>query len=210
MIHTVEGDPNTWTALNAWDHDSLVSLARARIPALTGRQKMLEKCLSDAEEETIHVSEKVKTFWRDKKAAIDEQLGVLLQAEKGEGELDEEGKGKRQAFFAKAIDAWQVSLVDILLKVNAEIAAPFTLGDQLCVADLHLGAWMTRLVALVGGTSSDDGRTVVKKIEEHFGGMLVLPKNHQVGGRKDSKLAMFWDAIKDRASWKKIYKTGLF
>jgi hypothetical protein len=69
---------------------------------------------------------------------------------------------------------------------------------------------MTRLVTQVGGTSSDDGRTVVKKIEEHFGDVLVVPKDHQVGGRKDSKLAMFWDAIKERPSWKKIYKTGLF
>ena len=129
MLHSVEGDPNTWTALNARDHDSLARLAQARIPALTGRQKTLAKCLSDAEEETIHVSEKVKAFWSDKKAAIDEQLDVLLQAEKSEDELDEEGKKKRQAFLAKAIDAWQVSLVDILLKVNAEMVAPFSLGE---------------------------------------------------------------------------------
>jgi hypothetical protein len=80
----------------------------------------------------------------------------------------------------------------------------------MCIADLHLGAWMTRLVTLAGGTSSDDGRTVVRKIEEHIGDVLVVPKDHQAGGRKDSKLAMFWDAIKERPSWKKIYKTGLF
>jgi len=136
-LHCVGGDPNTLTALNAWDHESLKGLARARVPALTGRQTTLSRCLSEAESEKIHVSEKVKSFWRDKKAVIDEQLDVLLEAEESEDELDEEGKKKREAFLAKAIEAWQVSLADILRKVNKEMVGPYTLGEcQLATLDV--------------------------------------------------------------------------
>ena len=196
------------------------------MPALTGRQTTLWRCLSDAEDERIHVSEKVKAFWRSKKAAIDEQLDVLLEAEESEDELDEEGKLKRETFLAKAIEAWQVSVSDILRKVNREMVGPYVLGecrlgtmdaislggtgDQLSVADLHLAAWMARLVTLAGGATADDGRTAVGRVEARMGGGFLLPKDHPVHGRKESKLAVFWDAMRERPSWKKIYRAGLF
>jgi glutathione S-transferase len=74
-------------------------------------------------------------------------------------------------------------------------------GDQYSIADLHLAGWLARVAKLAGGTCSDDGHTVVKKLEEYIG-----------GGFKDeeSKLGGFWDAVRERKSWQKVYGAGLY
>jgi hypothetical protein len=71
---------------------------------------------------------------------------------------------------------------------------------------------------LAGGTAEDDGNTVVAKLETHIGNGFVLPKDFQAtdAQRTDSqqgyqsKLSAFWDAVKERPSWKKVYGNGLY
>jgi hypothetical protein len=91
-------------------------------------------------------------------------------------------------------------------------------GDQLSLADLHLAAWVTRLVNLAGGTPSEDGTSVIAKLEAHIGTGFALPKDSQPldAQRKEpnrpayqSKLSAFWDAVRERPSWKKVYAAGL-
>lgn len=98
-------------------------------------------------------------------------------------------------------------------------------GDQVSVADLHFGAWLARVVFLVGGTASDDGNTITSKLEARVGGGFSLPKDFSVaearrraglpakedeaGETRQSRFAAFWDAIKERPSWKKVYGEGL-
>lgn len=84
------------------------------------------------------------------------------------------------------------------------------------LADLHLAAWVARLVKLSGGTPEDDGNTAIAKLDEHIGTGFALPKDFQPPEtqRKEdrpyqSKLAAFWDAMKERPSWKKVYGAGL-
>lgn len=69
------------------------------------------------------------------------------------------------------------------------------------LADLHLAGWLARISWLAGAEASDDGKAAVKKVAQHIGGELT----------EESlvKLAGFWDAIKERASWKKVYAAGL-
>lgn len=91
-------------------------------------------------------------------------------------------------------------------------------GDQFSIADLHLAGWTARLVSLAGGAADDDGNTAIGKLEGHIGGGFTLPKNFQAvdARRKDpqpvhqSKLAAFWDAVRERPSWKKVYGNGLY
>jgi hypothetical protein len=69
-------------------------------------------------------------------------------------------------------------------------------------------------VSLCGGDINDDGATVVKKIEDHIGG-LKLVRDFVVepargDGEKQSKVGAFWDAMRERPSWKKIYGEGLY
>lgn len=76
------------------------------------------------------------------------------------------------------------------------------------MADLHLAAWLTRIAALSGAKATDDGNTVIAKLERHIEEGFTLPKETQPTGQQ-SKLAVFWDVVKERPSWKKVYADGL-
>ena len=117
-------------------------------------------------------------------------------------------------------------------------------GDQLSLADIHLAVWFTRIAHLSGALPSEDGNSVIEKIEGLVGTQFVkdvsivearrraglglstqLPGAGPDGrvdgaasqatkspidkGLKQSKLATFWETIKERPSWKKIYEAGL-
>lgn len=86
-------------------------------------------------------------------------------------------------------------------------------GDQFSIADLHLAGWLTRIVHLCGGEGSDDGKTVVKKIEGQTGVKLprdFLTRREAAQAEKETKLGAFWDVIRERPSWRKIYGEGLY
>lgn len=79
-------------------------------------------------------------------------------------------------------------------------------------------AWLARVVSLAGGTASDNGITVTEKLEKHMGSSLALPTNSEGPGSRPAaaeqpsaktKLAVYWDAVKERPSWKKVYANGL-
>ncbi len=91
-------------------------------------------------------------------------------------------------------------------------------GDQLSVADLHLMAWLARMIKLSGGSFSEDGNTAIAKLESRVGNGFKLPQDYHlselqrqegVSAATQSKLAAFWDAVRERASWKKVYGNGL-
>lgn len=98
------------------------------------------------------------------------------------------------------------------------------IGDQLSIADLHLAAWLARIASLSGATASDNGNVAVAKIEAHIESGFTLPKEFSVAEarrragipangaestERQSKLAAFWDIMKERPSWKKVYGTEL-
>ena len=106
----------------------------------------------------------------------------------------------------------------------ASFIVSYSAGDQLSVADLHLAAWLARVANLSGATASDDGNTAVAKIEAHVGDGFSLVREFSVAEarrragipvtgveptERQSKLAAFWDAVKERPSWKKVYGEGL-
>ena len=97
-------------------------------------------------------------------------------------------------------------------------------GDQLSIADIHLAAWLARVAKLSGATATDDGNTAIAKIEAHVGGDFELPKDFSIVEARrraglppanvlpedrQNRFAAFWDAIKERPSWKKVYAEGL-
>ncbi|KAF8227425.1 hypothetical protein L208DRAFT_1424732 [Tricholoma matsutake] len=217
-LHSEEGNPNNLLYLNARDEISLRNLAKETLPSLTGKQKALAEHISNAENKKINVSQKVIKYWNEKKAAAELWLEVLQDANRSNTNLDPDAKAKRSDFFSVSRDAWEVALSNTLTKLSREIVGPYALGDQFSVADLHLAAWTARLVKLAGGTAEDDGNTVVTKLEAHIGNGFILPKDFQDTDAQGidsqearrSKLSAFWDAVKERPSWKKVYGNGLY
>ncbi|EAU93133.1 hypothetical protein CC1G_12668 [Coprinopsis cinerea okayama7 len=214
LLHSEEANPNHLRYKNARDDASLKVLAKEVLHIVQAKRDALKKHLADAEGEVIHVSEKVKKFWQERLESVDLSSRVLEAAEKPVEELSEEEKAERQSFIDVGRKAWEKDLPIILLKLSKETTGPFSLGDQFSIADLHLAPWFTRVVKLAGGSVDDDGKTVVEKLEKYVGAVLALPRDFSgdAGGRgeKQAKLGAFWDALKERPSWQKLYGQGLF
>ncbi|KAK0506204.1 hypothetical protein EDD18DRAFT_22396 [Armillaria luteobubalina] len=200
FVHTDEVDPNNLRYMNARDADSLKILAREMLPTLHTRRDALSKYISSADNGTIQVSEKVKALWKEKRAATEVLIGLYKNADVSESALDPEEKSKRAEYFEMAKCA-RASLGRILLRLEKDIIGPFALGDQLSIADIHLSAWLARIVKLAGGAMTDDGSAVVEKLHHHVGTEFKL-------GQK-ARLSEYWDAMKERPSWKKVYAEGL-
>jgi len=234
ILHANTANPNTLRYVNARDDASLLALAKEVLPSLQTRQATLVGYVTQAEKGEIRVSDKVKKLWAEKLEATNLILAVLLAAEKPESALDEQAKANRLAFFKTARQTWETNLGGMLTQLNKEMVGaytlgaqlflclwtsfhPFVTGDQFSIADLHLAGWLTRIVKLAGGTASDDGNTIVKKLEDHIGVGFKLPRDFVAdqakrdGGKdKQSKVAAFWDAVRERPSWRKVYAEGLF
>jgi len=218
LLHSDDADPNNLKYANARDEASLRSLADTVLPVVKAKSEALTLYLSEAEKGAIRASAKVVNFWKAKKDATQTLLEVYENAKVHEAELGAHAKAQRTEFFKAAKLAWEVALVRILLRLNEEIIGPYTLGEQYSLADPHLTAWLARVVSLAGGTASDNGITVIEKLEKHMGSSLALPTNSQSPGSRPAaaeqpsaktKLAVYWDAVKERPSWKKVYANGL-
>jgi glutathione S-transferase len=75
-------------------------------------------------------------------------------------------------------------------------------GDQFSIADLHLAAWLCRIVWLAGGSAGDDGKTTVQKLGEAIGEERVEERRTKIG--------TYWDQVRERESWKKVYGAVVF
>lgn len=95
-------------------------------------------------------------------------------------------------------------------------------GDQFSTADVHLSAWLAYVVFLAGGSPSEAGVSAIDKLEKHIGAGFLLPRISEAAGtsgvgdestpkaadgeppKTTTKLGVFWDAAKERVSWKAV------
>ncbi|KAF9229256.1 hypothetical protein BS17DRAFT_743116 [Gyrodon lividus] len=205
-VHSEVVAPETLHHLNARDPQSLQALAQALLPVLHSRQEVIAKHLSDSENETIRMSDKTKAFWIERKDAIETLLQVFTTA-----------RGRHaEDYFALAKRTWEHAVPDVLMTLNREIIGPYALGDQISIADIHLCVWLVHIVKLSGGSGNDSGDVAIKKVERHINTSFVLPEDSlstppsALALAKDkgvlrSRLAVFWDAMRGRASWENVF-----
>ncbi|KIK70956.1 hypothetical protein GYMLUDRAFT_149698 [Collybiopsis luxurians FD-317 M1] len=202
LIHSEDADPNNLLYMNARDQESLSRLADALLPLIKGKIASLETNLSEAQAGTIRASEKVVNFWKSKKDAAQVLLEVYENAAKPEAELDRHANTRRSDYFKIAKTAWEVTLPKILIRLNEEIIGPFALDS---LADPHLTAWLATVISLSGGSLNDSGATAIEKLSKHIGSSSVALKP---GPLARVKLPAYWDAVKERPSFKKVFANG--
>jgi len=235
LLHSPPADPDVISTANPTLLSPSSPPSEEFIASSRDIVETLKGYLAAVDEGKIHMSEKVKGFWRSKLASHEELLRVL------EPTADEELK---KQYLERANQVWQGSLKEVLEKVNKELVGPYALGDQLSLADIHLAVWLARIAHLSGALPSEDGNSVIKKVEGLVGtkfvkdisivearrraGLDSAVKFPGAGGEgkangaisqtiqpstdkssRQSKLAAFWETIKERPSWKKVYEAGL-
>lgn len=198
LLYSDHGNPNHLLYYAAVDEPALRILAEKLAPFLQGREQALNQYISEAESNVIRVSEKVKTLWRSKREETERLLNVFSKADKSKDELDTDSRQKRDEYLATACDAWEVGLKIALQSLSNEIMGPYVLGDHLSLSDLHLAGWLSRIFMLVGVEVNEDGKTAAFKLSS------------RIKSEVSEKVVVFWDTIKERNSWKKVYSFGLF
>jgi len=198
LLHSDVADPNRLFYVNAHDERSLRELAKIVLPVIIGERTALEKHLSDAEAGRLHVTDKVVKLWSEEKAVQDKWYAVLSEAETPTLELTPEGKLRREEFFSVAAKAWGEDLKGVVLKLSKEIRGPFVLGDQFSISDVHLIAWLARVLHLSGATAKDDGPSAVSKLANRV----------ELEG-KLGRVGEYWEAARGRGGWQRIYGAGL-
>ncbi|KAG2150031.1 hypothetical protein BD769DRAFT_1624570 [Suillus cothurnatus] len=200
-IHADEVSPDRLQYWNARDQASLQELGKSLVPILESRRAAIVGYLTDCERETMRMSEKTKAFWREKQVETETALSMFSG-----NDID--------GYLSRSRDMWEITIPGVLTRVNEELIGPYALGDQVSIADIHLSAWLSLLVRLAGGSPFDDGDVAIKRVEKRIGNGFVFPEDFlsstfspftEEKAVARSKLAAFWDAMKSRSSWKKVY-----
>ncbi|KAL7425112.1 hypothetical protein Q5752_000800 [Cryptotrichosporon argae] len=194
LVHIPAIDPN-FLALTARDEDELKRKAAANQDQfLSTRREAIERYLAEARSATKSDGAAVAGSWETSVVAFLESkqndTNDMWEIYHGSA-----GQERKKQFFEASKRSWEEQLPHVFARIEEEFEGPFLLGDQLCLADLHLIALLTRIVTIAGGQGDAQG---INTIEPHLGGA-------QIG----AKLRAFWEAWIERNSFKKVYPTIL-
>ncbi|KAG2159837.1 uncharacterized protein EDB93DRAFT_1244612 [Suillus bovinus] len=181
-IHADEVSPDRLQYLNARDQASLQELGKSLVPILESRRAAIVGYLTDCEQKTLQMSEKTKSFWREKQAEAETALSVFSG-----NDVD--------GYLSRSRIMWEITIPGVLTRLNEEFIGPYALGssrsyfvwlmitehdtgDQVSIVDIHLSAWLSHLVRLAGGSPYDNGDVAIKRVEKHIGsGGFVFPED---------------------------------
>ncbi|KZS93135.1 hypothetical protein SISNIDRAFT_102008 [Sistotremastrum niveocremeum HHB9708] len=146
---------------------------------LKNRQEALEKYAPTAPPE-------LKSFY-DAKLAGNGALNSFYA-----GTASDDAKA---AFFTQSQGHWE-SLKEFILKTLPGYlpSSGFIAGEKPGEADFHVGAWIARIGAVVGGSPDSKG---------------VLALEKELGEPVPARVQAYWAAWSERESWKQLYKDGL-
>ncbi|GAA5881896.1 hypothetical protein JCM16303_003455 [Sporobolomyces ruberrimus] len=151
---------------------------------LKGRQEALERYAKQVGDS----DPRLKTFY-EKKILENGSLIAMY-----------EGKADSAAWQQASQAMWaQVPKTLALFESKLEETAPYLLGDQVSLADLHAGAWFARILAAAGVTSATDLPKALKQLESNF------PEGEKIG----AKTERWAENLFERKSFKQVYADGM-
>ncbi|KAF7365257.1 GST N-terminal domain-containing protein [Mycena venus] len=188
-IHEEKFDPN-FALFLARNEDELAA-KRAALPGtfpalpatfLANRQALLEKYVHDPDFDVAPF----KAFYEAKLAQNTGMLALFTGTESAP---------ERAAFFATSqahFDAVKKAVFEVFPGFLPE--SGFIGGAVPGEDDFHAGAWFTRIAAIHGAKTADEGLAMFEKA---------------YGAPVPAKVAAYWDAWTARPSWKKVYAKWL-
>ncbi|KAJ1311890.1 hypothetical protein OPQ81_010350 [Rhizoctonia solani] len=191
LVHSPEVDPN-FLIIAAKDESELKEKSDGFVGKtyVAGRAKAMEEYLA-----TEDLIPKIQKILEEKKA----EQAPLVALYSGKA-----SKEDKEAFFARSKEAWEVAIPKALVALEASIVGPYVLGDQLSLADLHVGVWLTRIVMLAAGeTAAADSKKWPELLTT-----LAKPIG-QPDFKVGPKVTKFWNEIIARDGFKQVYAAGL-
>ncbi|KWU42223.1 hypothetical protein RHOSPDRAFT_21585, partial [Rhodotorula sp. JG-1b] len=180
-VHGDEVDPNA--LLLVWRDEAERKAKAEGLPAtfLRGRQEALERYAREVSSDA-----KLSEFYANK---LKENGGLLALLE---------GKGDSTDVQNKAKALWHnVGKTVAYLEAQLDVKAPFLLGDQVSLADLHAGAWLARILACAGATSISDPDSALSALESNLSAPVGPKTKRWIG------------ALLERESFQQVYGKGL-
>ncbi|RSH93308.1 hypothetical protein EHS25_007662 [Saitozyma podzolica] len=196
LVHRPSVDPNFLQLAAASPEELKVKAHGPPGEMLNARKSNLEAYVAEAEQlakdsvasgktkdgkETTTYEQRMVAFLKEKEAANK----LLWEVFNGQA-----GSEREQVFFEASKKAWNEGVPDTLSKLEDSIKGLYALGDQVSLADLHVIAWMARLISLAGGGPTPGG---VDKLQAKAGGTI------------GPKVRAFWAAWVERSSFKQEY-----
>ncbi|TKA51968.1 hypothetical protein B0A53_05052 [Rhodotorula sp. CCFEE 5036] len=182
-VHGDEVDPNA--LLLVWRDEAERKAKAGGLPAtfLRGRQEALERYAREVSSNDAKLSE----FYSNK---LKENGGLLALLE-GKGGDSTEVQNKAKALWRN------VGETLAYLEAQLDVKAPFLLGDQVSLADLHAGAWLARILACAGATSISDPDSALSALDSNLSAPIGPKTKRWIG------------ALLERESFRQVYGEGL-
>ncbi|KAK4049035.1 hypothetical protein OIV83_004396 [Microbotryomycetes sp. JL201] len=152
---------------------------------LRGRQTALEQYQKETKDSG---SAAFQSFYENK---IKENGGLLAIYE---------GKADAAGFYKLSQDAW-ANLSKLVTLLESKLAAQYLVGDQLSLADIHVGAYFARIFAVAGA----------EKVSEVTDGTAVNKLNAQLvnGVKVGPKLEQYLKTLFERQSFQQTYAENM-
>ncbi|KIY52702.1 hypothetical protein FISHEDRAFT_34586 [Fistulina hepatica ATCC 64428] len=194
VIYAPTTSPSALTYIDVRDGASLREKGPAYAAHLARKKTALQDLLNDVE---LMVTDKVRARWTVELDETEDLLDVFT------GPTDHE---KPKAFLEKTSALWKTTIASDLARLEKDVIGPFVLGDQLSVVDLFVAGWFVHIAKVswcqygfdcvrksAVASVTEDGATVAKKVASQAGMKGKL-----------SKMAAFWDAMRERKSWSSV------
>ncbi|BGP15734.1 hypothetical protein JCM10213_007971 [Rhodosporidiobolus nylandii] len=183
FIHKADVDPNMLMLSCRDEAEGKQKLEGMAGGFLKGRQEALERYAAEVGDS----DSKLKEFYAKK---IAENAGLLKSYE---------GAGAAADLHKSSTALWKsIAKTLSVLESKFEPNAVFLVGDEISLADIHVGAWLARILAVSGAQSISDIPAALRKLEEN------LPEGAKVG----PKVSKFAEALFERDSFKEVYEGG--
>ncbi|KAK4055975.1 hypothetical protein OIO90_002969 [Microbotryomycetes sp. JL221] len=186
LVHKQDApDPNFLLLSLRNDDERKAKMASLPGEFLKGRQAALEQYQKETADSN---DSKLKAFYETK---IKENGGLIAVYE---GQADASG------FYAKSQEAWS-NLSKLVQLLEGKLQATYLVGDQISLADLHVGAYFARILAASGAESISEvaNGQAVNKLNSN------LPNGVKVGPKLDTYLKTLFA----RPSFKQNYAENM-
>ncbi|GAA6027743.1 hypothetical protein JCM8097_008012 [Rhodosporidiobolus ruineniae] len=183
LVHKEDVDPNLLLLSFRDENEAKTKFGGLVGGFLKGRQEALERFVKEVGDSDA----RLKEFYQKK---IQENGGLIAMYE-GKADATEWQKAAKERWAA-------VAKTFAALEDKFEPNASYLVGDQVSLADLHVGAWLARVLAVSGASSVSDVPAALSAIESQ------LPAGKKIG----PKVAKWAEELFARESFKTVYADG--